>query len=184
MIRPLDGAMIPIASVMGENDLGQNAFATMSDTKIGKLNYFTFLHGNDIMNGYDTLNKVYKMPGYNIEIYGLSNGYYGYFQRQMTYSWLSNILQKEPDMFKIAYYHNPLFPACPDHKQTVDELANKLQFLQMFSDLGIKMVFEHHEQLYKVSHPMKYNQVISEKNRNEEYTYYVGGGQWGTPNSQ
>jgi len=34
MIRPKDGAMIPIAPVLGENDFGQNAYSTLSETKI------------------------------------------------------------------------------------------------------------------------------------------------------
>lgn len=81
----------------------------MAEAKTNK-NYFTFLHGYDIVNNLNIFHKVYNFSGYRIEIYSINSGYYGYFQKQTMIEWLIETMQKDSTSFKIAYYHNPVFP--------------------------------------------------------------------------
>lgn len=180
-IRDLDSALIPIAPTLGDNDFGQNAFASMSETRVENLNFFTFLHGNDLITKDNIFHKMYKLQGYNIEIYSINSGYYGFFQKRNMLDWLIKELKKDEHAFKVAFYHNPLFPGCPDHKPTFEEVDYKLKLLQIFTNLNVRVAFEHHEHLYKISYPMHYNK-IARKDQNS--TIYIGGGQWGTPNTE
>lgn len=172
--------MIPIAPTLGDNDFGQNAFATMSETKVQGSNYFTFLHGNDLVTRENIFHKAYNLTGYNVTIYSINSGYYGFFQKREMLDWLIESLRADKHNFKLAYYHNPLFPGCPDHKPTYEEVDAKQKLTQIFSNLGIRVALEHHEHIYKISYPMKHLHRTDSLNNG---TLYIGGGQWGTPNA-
>jgi hypothetical protein len=187
-IRPADGALIPIAATMGDNDYGQNPFLIMSEVHVNNSNYFAFLHGNDIVTGNDPLSNIYNLTGFGIEIYGLNLGFNAYSQKNKMLDWLVTSLKKNPSSFKIAFYHAPLFPACGNKKLTLEEFDEKRRLRQIFTTLGVKLAFEHHEDLYKLTYPMKNLMPISdasEKGKSRENsTIYLGGGQWGTPKSK
>lgn len=180
MVRPLDNALIPIASALGDNDFGQNAFAATSDTKEKSVNYFTFLHGYEMLNNENVFHRKYRIDGYNISILNINSGYYGYTQKLGMIDWIFKSLMENADDFKIAFYHNPLFPVCAGHKSTHEESDAKTRITKIFTTLNVRLAFEHHENLYKISHPMR-GRIVA--NTTLSSTIYVGGGQWGTPNS-
>jgi len=183
-----------MAPTLGDNDFGQNAFSPMSEASVHSLNYFTFMHGHDLVNNENAFHKVYNLTGYGIEVYSINSGYYGFFQKNEMLEWLIKTMKTDQKSFKIAFYHNPMFAGCPFYKTTVEDLnyessvlrmnqpfTNIIELTKIFSSLGVKIAFEHHEHLYKISKPMN-NLLPAMKNQNS--TIYVGGGQWGTPHSE
>mmetsp|Transcript_6116 Transcript_6116/g.5260 ORF Transcript_6116/g.5260 Transcript_6116/m.5260 type:complete len:240 (+) Transcript_6116:213-932(+) len=179
MIREVDGALIPIAPTLGDNDLGRNAFSTLSEPNINNINYFTFLHGYDINHNLNAYNKLYNLSSYGIEIYGINTGYYGYFQRNEMLEWIESTIKRDKNAFKVMFYHNPIFPACPDHKPDVDEIDSSFKLRKLFATLNVKAVFEHHENLYKITYPLRDKAVVED----DKGTIYFGGGNWGKGDS-
>mmetsp|Transcript_13489 Transcript_13489/g.13411 ORF Transcript_13489/g.13411 Transcript_13489/m.13411 type:complete len:112 (-) Transcript_13489:256-591(-) len=110
MVRETDGAIIPIATTIGENDIGRSAFSTLSESNKNSLNYFIFMHGYELNHQTDAFSKLYNLTGYGIEIYGINIGYYGYFQRNDSMAWIENSLKQNPNSFKVFFYNNPMFP--------------------------------------------------------------------------
>ena len=180
MVRPIDGALIPIGPTVGDNDLGRNAFASLSEVNTKNLNYFNFFHGYDLLNEENMYNKLYNLTGYEIEIYGINHGYYGYFQRNEMLTWMEDILQKDPNSFKIAFYHHPIFPGCPDHVPQYDEIDSSRKLRKIFAKFGVDAAFEHHENLYKITNSMRDKAVVEDG----KGTQYFGGGNWGSPKSK
>ena len=179
MIRPIDQAMIPISSVIGENDLGQNAYMSRAETKIEKLNYVTFLHSHE--HGQDSIFRDrIRFRGYNASVYSLSLGFEGHYQQKDTLRWLDETLNLHQDEFKIAYYHYPLFPACGDHQFFKVELETRTNATDIFKRYNLKLAFEHNEQLYKVSYPMS---QLQKADNSENSTVYLGGGFWSALNA-
>jgi hypothetical protein len=152
----------------------------MSEAKTNNINYFTFLHGYDIVNAEDVFHKVYNFSGYGVEVYSINSGYYGYYQKKSMIEWLVNTMSKDDKSIKIAYYHNPVFPGHLVHKATFEEIDARQKLRQIFTKYNVKFAFEHHENLYKVSYPLRDKTVVTEG----QSTTYLGGGNWGTPPSQ
>lgn len=110
MVREIDGAIIPIASTVGDHDIGRSAFSTLSEPNKNSLNYFVYMHGYDINHNTDAFNKLFNITGFGIEVYGINNGYLGYFQRNDSLNWLETHLDKNPETFKAVFYNHPMFP--------------------------------------------------------------------------
>ena len=151
----------------------------MSEAKIDNINFFTFLHGNDIIKGKSVFRQMFNLTGYNIEIYRLNSGYYGYYQKRDMLQWFLDTGKVNPDAFKITYYHNPVFSGCPDHKPTFEELDAKVKLRSLFNMLNVKVAFEHHENLYKITYFMRDKAIVEDSE--EKGTLYLGGGRWGAP---
>lgn len=183
MIRAIDGAMIPMASVIGENDFGRNAYGTMAETNIKDHNYYTFMHSQSKLQDESIYRNLYRINGFNITIFSLSQGFEGYFQKNETIKWLQENLSLYSSDFNIAFYHHPLFPACPDRKATFQERDTIYKTTTLFSEYNVRIAFEHHEQLYKISYPMVKSTVQIPEDMHKNSTVYLGGGQWGAPDT-
>jgi acid phosphatase type 7 len=120
------------------------------------------------------------LPGYNVldfsdylSVILLDTDHVNPVEGRQT-DWLQNVLSERtgiPHVFPI--YHVPAYPSVRDY---MDDVMVKIRqnWVPLFEEYGIEMVFENHDHAYKRTHPIRNDEVASNG------IVYVGDGAWGT----
>ena len=157
-----DGRLIPLLVVIGNHDV-EGGFGQTPD----KAPYFSSLFA------------VPGQPGYGILDFGrylslilLDSGHIHPVNGAQA-DWLARALadrQAVPHLF--AVYHVPAYPAVRDRSQGVSAKI-RAHWVPLFERYGVDVAFEHHDHIYKRTHPIRANKV------DPRGVVYLGGGAWG-----
>jgi tartrate-resistant acid phosphatase type 5 len=71
-----------------------------------------------------------------------------YLEDSAQFHWMQSEFAKPHPMWVIPYFHHPLFTAGPLHASSLSELAH---WVKLFSDAGVKVVFNGHEHNFQWS---------------------------------
>ena len=186
MITP-DGYMIPIAAAMGNNEV-PNRFGDDPDDAIFFFAFFSYPQdqwGSKISVGRLDFKKY-------LSIVTLDSDHTVRIPGQQT-AWLNNTLQNRDDVrHVIPIYHVAGWPAFISRtlRGTQEDLVRNY-WHKVFRNNRIRLVFEHHDHIYKRTHPIGdcEDQINNQldclfNDQAEDGVIYMGGGSWGSDNGR
>jgi len=177
------GRLVPLMFAVGNHDVGVDSLSgkEVRTTPEGPLYMVYFpqhsrVENGTVIGGVPSLaerksfhyHKLGKLLLVNLDS-GLVSHYVGEQDE-----WFKNVLDKHKNFYKIADYHYPTYPVCPNfHSDGAAEYRLNL-WNPLFDQYQFLTVFENHEHVFKKTHPMRDGQI------DPKGTLYLGDGGWGT----
>jgi hypothetical protein len=157
-----DGRLIPVISAIGNHDLLGHFDQTPEQAKV--------------------FSSLFPMPGeqiYNVLDFGsylslfiLDSGHANSISGPQA-TWLRKSLQARQHVSnRFAIYHVPAYPSVRPFQQKHSVLIRR-HWVPLFEQLGVELVFEHHDHDYKRTYPILNNKV------SPKGVVYIGDGAWG-----
>eukprot|EP00330_Aristerostoma_sp_ATCC50986_P002568 CAMPEP_0114587106 /NCGR_PEP_ID=MMETSP0125-20121206/10151_1 /TAXON_ID=485358 ORGANISM="Aristerostoma sp., Strain ATCC 50986" /NCGR_SAMPLE_ID=MMETSP0125 /ASSEMBLY_ACC=CAM_ASM_000245 /LENGTH=271 /DNA_ID=CAMNT_0001782855 /DNA_START=1054 /DNA_END=1866 /DNA_ORIENTATION=+ len=182
--------VIPLVAGVGNHDVGYDAGSTLNINKEDPPHWFKFMpqHLKPAPNDTIGVDNIVAVPDFNERrtyfhhtfsgavFLSLDSDYvYDYSGVQMQY--LTNVSEENPDLLKIAYYHNPTYPCCQDFGDTSQTIQNHSMetWIPAFEDYSYLAVFENHVHLWKKTYSLKGGKVVDK----DDGVTYFGDGNWG-----
>jgi acid phosphatase type 7 len=164
MVTP-QGHLIPVLSAIGNHDLLGHFDQTPVQAAI-----FKHLFPSASYSIYRTVDF-----GSYLSLFLLDSGHAHPIAGKQT-NWLRFSLENRLNtLHKLAIYHVPAYPAVRNFRNK-QSLAIRRFWLPLFEEGGIQLAFEHHDHIYKRTHPLLKNKVHSQG------IIYLGDGGWGVKN--
>jgi acid phosphatase type 7 len=154
-LKKTDGSLIPIVAVIGNHDYrkGKDEYAYKFFFPAHAKSYLSYDLGPE-------LDLVVLDSGHMAPVAGLQQNF------------LRQALKQSAKTFKIAAYHIGAYPSVYDYNSPSSKNVRD-HFCPIFDEYKVNLAFEHHSHAFKVTHPLKADQI------NEDGTIYLGDGCFG-----
>jgi hypothetical protein len=151
-LKDSEGRLIPIITVMGNHDTlkDKEDLAFQLFFPPYAKSYFAYDLGSE-------LDLVILDTGHMAPMTGLQS------------SFLKQTLKSSVKPYKIAAYHIGAYPSVYSYESPSAQRVRDA-FCPLFDEYRVNLAFEHHSHAFKITHPLKHNQVV------EEGTIYLGDG--------
>ena len=157
-----DGRLIPLLVVIGNHEV-QGGFGQTPD----KAPDFYSVFAMPGQRGFGVLDF-----GQYMSLILLDSGHTHSVDGAQT-DWLGRALADRQDVPHVfAVYHVPAFPSVRDDSQGVSAKIRE-HWVPLFERYGVDVAFEHHDHIYKRTHPIRADKV------DPRGVVYLGGGAWG-----
>jgi acid phosphatase type 7 len=162
-----EGLLIPLIPAIGNHEVKGGFNKTPGEARM-----FYALFPMPGPQGYNVLDFSPEMSifmldsGHTHPVYGLQT------------NWLSsNLESRTAKKHKFVFYHVPAYPAV----RSFFDLKNKMirdYWVPLFETHRISAAFEHHDHVYKRTHPLKNGKI------DQEGVIYLGDGAWGVESAR
>lgn len=157
-----DGLLIPMLPAIGNHDVSGRHGQSPENAK-----YYYTLFAFPGPEGYNVLDF-----GNYLSLFLLDSGHTHPIEGKQA-AWLERELACRTEIpTRFAVYHVPAFPSKRNFKNEVSQKVRD-EWVPIFDRYHLTTAFEHHEHVYKRSHPIMHLQV------DPEGTLYLGDGAWG-----
>lgn len=166
-MRGPNGRLIPMILALGNHEVNNELAKPLHQhTKYQVAPFFFHYFNQGPQNGYFT-----KKIRNQLLIITLDTGFYTPVSRQST--WIKKQFRANSNSsFKIALYHNPIYPAVKSVNKSTR--AMRKQWVPLFDRYNLDVAFEHDGHVFKRTHPLRNHEIHHERG-----IPYLGEGSWG-----
>jgi hypothetical protein len=177
------GRLVPLVFAVGNHDVGVDHLSGRG-VKVdagGPLYMVYFPQHSRVVNNtvIGGVPPMEERKSYHYHKFGkmllmaLDSGLVSHYEGEQD-DWMRGVLEEHKDFYKIADYHYPTYPACPNFNADEGSEYRVNLWNPLFDHYQFMTVFENHEHVFKKTFPIR-NGMIDPKG-----TLFLGDGGWGT----